>query len=60
MRLTVYARYTDFGLRFLGLNVRFGSKADIELILTNMQRDRPDALCYRRAGQRATYTPVRI
>ena len=25
MRLTVYGRYTDFGLRSLGLNVRFGS-----------------------------------
>ena len=29
MRLTVYGRYTDFGLMSLGLNVRFGSKADI-------------------------------
>jgi hypothetical protein len=27
--LTVYGRYTDFGLMSLGLNVRFGSKADM-------------------------------
>ena len=29
MRLTVYNRYTDFGLMSLRLNVRFGSKADM-------------------------------
>ena len=35
-------------------------KRTSELILTNMQRDRPDAFCYRSTGQRAKYTPVRI
>ena len=29
MRLTVHGRYTDFGLVSVGLNVRFGSLADI-------------------------------
>ena len=31
-----------------------------ELTLTNMQRDQPDAFCYRTTRQRAKYTPVRI
>ena len=29
MRLTVQGHYTDFGFMSLGLNVRFGSEADI-------------------------------
>ena len=29
MRLTVQGHYTDFGFMSLGLNVRFGSQADI-------------------------------
>jgi len=37
-----------------------GQKRTSELILTNIQRDRPDAVCYRPTGQRAKYTPVRI
>jgi len=37
MRLTVYGRYTAFGLMSLGSNVRFGSLADIRTATSDVR-----------------------